>query len=159
MHQQTHLHGGLLLEEDNQNANRIQFRLEPNGAARDFEVATGDKFKGPITGVVGYSFQNYKIYVSLDEMKAAHSKGTATPEKTTIVKAEDKLTIASYNLENFSNNKTSTTNDKAQKLARAFATDMQSPDIVGVTEVQDNNGQSAGDSKANQSYERLDRSD
>lgn len=149
------LHGGVLYEKDNQNPNRVQFRLEPNGPGRDFEVATGDKFKGPITGVVGYSFQNFKIYVSLDEMKAAHTKGTATPEKTTIVKAEDKLTIASYNLENFSNNKTSTTDDKARKLARAIATDMQSPDIVGVTEVQDNNGESTGDSKADQSYARL----
>ncbi|SDM35810.1 hypothetical protein SAMN05518871_10129 [Psychrobacillus sp. OK028] len=149
------LHGGVLYEKDNQNPNRVQFRLEPNGPGRDFEVATGDKFKGPITGVVGYSFQNFKIYVSLNEMKAAHTKGTATPEKTTIVKADDKLTIASYNLENFSNNKTSTTDDKAQKLARAIATDMQSPDIVGVTEVQDNNGESAGDSKADQSYARL----
>ena len=91
----------------------------------------------------------------LDEMKSAHTKGTATPEKTTIVKAEDKLTIASYNLENFSNNTSSTSNDKASKLARAFAKDMQNPDIIGVTEVQDNNGESAGDSKANQSYERL----
>ena len=98
------LHGGLLFKEDDQNAERVQFRLEPNGPARDFEVATGDHFAGPITGVVGYSFQNYKIYVSLDEMKAAHSKGDATPEKTTIVKDADKLTIASYNLENFSNN-------------------------------------------------------
>ncbi|MCZ2257582.1 endonuclease [Sporosarcina sp. G11-34] len=149
------LHGGLLLEEGNFNADRIQFRLEPNGDARNFEVATGDTFNGTIKGVVGYSFQNYKIYVDLDEMKKKHSKGTATPEKTTIVKADDKLTIASYNLENFSNNKTSTTNDKAQKLARAFAKDMQSPDIVGVTEVQDNNGQSKGDSKANESYKRL----
>ena len=58
------LHGGVLYEEGNQNPNRIQFRLEPNGPGRDFEVATGDKFKGPITGVVGYSFQNFKIYVS-----------------------------------------------------------------------------------------------
>lgn len=149
------LHGGLLLEENNQNADRIQFRLEPNGTARNFEVATGDKFKGSIVGVVGYSYQNYKIYASLDEMKAKHSKGTATPEKTTIVKADDKLTIASYNLENFSNNKKSTTDDKARKLARAFASDMQSPDIVGVTEVQDNNGQDAGNSEASQSYERL----
>lgn len=149
------LHGGVLYEKDNQNPNRVQFRLEPNGPGRDFEVATGDKFNGPITGVLGYSFQNYKIYVSLNEMKAAHSKGTSTPEKTTIVKAEDKLTIASYNLENFSNNKTSTTDDKARKLARAIATDMQSPDIVGVTEVQDNNGESTGDSKADQSYARL----
>ncbi|MCK1995799.1 endonuclease [Psychrobacillus psychrodurans] len=149
------LHGGVLYEKDNQNPNRVQFRLEPNGPGRDFEVATGDKFKGPITGVVGYSFQNFKIYVSLNEMKAAHTKGNATPEKTTIVNAEDKLTIASYNLENFSNNKTSTTDDKARKLARAIATDMQSPDIVGVTEVQDNNGESSGDSKADQSYIRL----
>ncbi|WP_277586723.1 endonuclease [Psychrobacillus antarcticus] len=149
------LHGGVLYEKDNQNPNRVQFRLEPNGPGRDFEVATGDKFNGPITGVVGYSFQNFKIYVSLNEMKAAHAKGTATPEKTTIVKAEDKLTIASYNLENFSNNRTSTTDDKARKLARAFAIDMQNPDIIGVTEVQDNNGESSGDSKADQSYARL----
>ncbi|MBO0588978.1 endonuclease [Sporosarcina sp. E16_8] len=149
------LHGGLLLEENNQNADRIQFRLEPNGTARSFEVATGDKFRGPIVGIVGYSYQNYKIYASLDEMKAKHSKGSATPEKTAIVKADDKVTIASYNLENFSNNKKSTTDDKAKKLARAFASDMQSPDIVGVTEVQDNNGQDAGNSEASQSYERL----
>ena len=67
------------------------------------------------------------------------------------------MTIASYNLENFSNNKASneSPDSKAQKLARAFAKDMQNPDIIGVTEVQDNNGQSAGDSKANESYERL----
>ncbi|MDI2587546.1 endonuclease [Psychrobacillus sp. NEAU-3TGS] len=149
------LHGGVLYEEGNQNPNRIQFRLEPNGPGRDFEVATGDKFNGPITGVVGYSFQNFKIYVSLDEMKAAHTKGTAKPEKTTIAKSEDKLTIASYNLENFSNNTKSTSNDKASKLARAIANDMQSPDIVGVTEVQDNNGEDSGDSKADQSYARL----
>ena len=68
------LHGGVLFEKDNQNPNRVQFRLEPNGPGRDFEVATGDKFKGPITGVVGYSFQNYKIYVHLDEMKSCTYK-------------------------------------------------------------------------------------
>lgn len=149
------IHGGVLYEKDNANPNRIQFRLEPNGAARDFEVATGDKFKGPITGIVGYSYQNFKIYASLDEMKAAHEKGATSPETTKIEKAQDKVTIASYNLENFSNNKTSTTDDKARKLARAIAVDMGSPDIVGVTEVQDNNGPSAGDSKADQSYQRL----
>jgi len=149
------LHGGVLYEEGNQNPNRVQFRLEPNGPGREFAVATGDKFKGPITGVVGYSFQNYKIYVDLEKMKSAHKKGTAAPEKTTIEKAEDKLTIASYNLENFSNNTQSSSNDKAKKLARAFAEDMKNPDIIGVTEVQDNNGEGTGDSKANQSYERL----
>lgn len=147
--------GGVLLKKDVPNADLVQFRLEPNGAARDFEVATGDQFKGPIVGVVGYSFQNYKIYVGLEDMQTKFVKGKAVPEKTTIVKDNEKLTIASYNLENFSNNTKTTSADKAKKLARAFAVDMQSPDIVGVTEVQDNNGPDAGGPEANQSYERL----
>lgn len=148
-------HDGILLEKDNQNADRIQFRLEPNGAAREFEVATGDKFVGDIVGVVGYSYQNYKIYANLAAMQNAHVKGSVTPEQTHIVKDDKKLTIGSYNLENFSNNTKETSADKAAKLARAFVKDLQSPDIVGVTEVQDNNGASAGDAAANESYERL----
>lgn len=147
--------GGILLKKDAPNADLVQFRMEPNGPARDFEVATGDMFKGPTVGVVGYSYQNYKIYVGLDDMKAKFVKGKAVPETTTIMKDTEKLTIASYNLENFSNNTKTTSADKAKKLARAFAADMQSPDIVGVTEVQDNNGPDAGGPEANQSYERL----
>ncbi|HWL25754.1 MAG TPA: chitobiase/beta-hexosaminidase C-terminal domain-containing protein [Ureibacillus sp.] len=149
------LHGGVLFEENNANADRIQFKLYDNNEARNFEIATGDKFMGPIQGVVNYGFQNYKIYVDLEDMEAALVKGNTKPETTTIVKDEGKLTIASYNLENFSNNTKETSNDKAQKLARAFVKDMQSPDIIGVTEVQDNNGESAGNSAANESYERL----
>ncbi|WP_042471006.1 endonuclease [Bacillus ndiopicus] len=148
-------HGGMLLEKDNKNPDLIQFRLDPNGEARSFEVATGDKFVGDIVGVVGYSYQNYKIYTALATMQNAHVKGTVTPEQTHIMKDGKKLTIASYNLENFSNNTKETSADKAGKLARAFVKDLQSPDIVGVTEVQDNNGSSAGDSAANESYERL----
>ncbi|WP_036182191.1 chitobiase/beta-hexosaminidase C-terminal domain-containing protein [Ureibacillus manganicus] len=149
------IHGGVLLEENNANADRIQFKMYDNYEAREFEVATGDKFIGPIQGVVNYGFQNYKIYVDLEVMEAALVKGDAEPETTTIVKEEGKLTIASYNLENFSNNTKETSIDKAQKLARAFVKDMQSPDIIGVTEVQDNNGQATGNSAANESYERL----
>lgn len=149
------INGGVLLKEDNANADRIQFKLYDNDAARDFEVATGDKFEGPIQGVVNYGFQNYKIYADYEDMKAKHVVGAAEPETTTIVKDDNKLTIASYNLENFSNNTSETSNDKAQKLARAFVTDMQSPDIIGVTEVQDNNGQDSGNAEASESYERL----
>ncbi|MDF1510245.1 endonuclease [Robertmurraya sp. DFI.2.37] len=149
------IHGGVLYEEDDQNAHRIHFRLEPNGPARNFEVATGDRFNGPITGVVGYSYQNYKIYTSLAEMEDAFERGETEPETTSIVKDPRKLTVASYNLENFSNNISQTSNDKAQRLARAFVADMKNPDIVGVTEVQDNNGTLAGDSDASESYQRL----
>ncbi|WP_233713598.1 5'-nucleotidase C-terminal domain-containing protein [Lederbergia citri] len=146
------IYGGVLLTEDNANPDRIQFKMYDNDAARDFEVATGDKFTGPIIGFVNYGFQNYKIYVDLSIMKAKHVKGDTVPETTTIEKADDKLTIASYNLENFSSE---TSADKAQKLARAFVKDMESPDIIGVTEVQDNNGAKSGDAAADKSYKRL----
>lgn len=149
------IHGGVKLTEKNANPDRIQFKLFDNNAARDFEVATGDRFTGPIEGVVNYGYQNYKIYADYEYMRKKHVKGDTKPETTTIVKADDKLTIASYNLENFSNNEKETSNDKAQKLARAIVKDMQSPDIIGVTEVQDNNGSAAGDAKADQSYQRL----
>ncbi|WP_238600738.1 DUF6359 domain-containing protein, partial [Metasolibacillus meyeri] len=149
-------HGGVLLEKDSKNADIIQFRLEPNSAARQFDVATGDKFEGNIVGVVGYSFQNYKIYAPLADMQAVHVKGSVKPETTHIVKDMNKLTVGSYNLENFSNNKSKTSDEKAQKLARAFVQDLNSPDIVGVTEVQDNNGDTNnGIAAANESYERL----
>lgn len=147
--------GGILLKKDDANPERIQFRLEPNVEAREFDVATGDLFNGPIVGVVGYSFGNYKIQVGLDEMKSAFVKGDAKRETTFIQAEEDKLTIASYNLENFSNNIKETSDDKALKLAKAFVEELNSPDIIGVTEVQDNNGQSAGDAAADQSYQRL----
>lgn len=147
--------GGILLKKDDANPERIQFRLEPNVEAREFDVATGDLFNGPIVGVVGYSFGNYKIQVGLDEIKSAFVKGDAKRETTFIQAEEDKLTIASYNLENFSNNIKETSDDKALKLAKAFVEELNSPDIIGVTEVQDNNGQSAGDAAADQSYQRL----
>ncbi|MCM3315314.1 endonuclease [Rummeliibacillus stabekisii] len=149
------IHGGVLYTEDNANADRIQFKLYDNTQARDFKVATGDKFKGPITGVVNYGFSNYKIYADYEDMKAKLVEGDSKPETTTIVKEDDKLTVASYNLENFSNNTKETSEDKAGKLARAIASDMKNPDIVGVTEVQDNNGSTAGDAAADQSYKRL----
>lgn len=147
--------GGILLKKDDANPERIQFRLEPNAAARDFDVATGDRFNGPIVGVVGYSYGNYKIQAGLDEMKAAFVKGDAKRETTFIEAEEDKLTIASYNLENFSNNVKETSDEKALKLAKAFVEELNSPDIIGVTEVQDNNGEGTGDSAADQSYQRL----
>ncbi|MDT0735606.1 endonuclease/exonuclease/phosphatase family protein [Staphylococcus chromogenes] len=63
--------------------------------------------------------------------------------------------MASYNLENFSNNAYTTTNDKAEKLANGIVSHMKSPDIIGVTEVQDNDGSGKGGPAANESYERL----
>ncbi|UEX90564.1 endonuclease/exonuclease/phosphatase family protein [Staphylococcus ratti] len=148
--------GGILLKARNANGNRIPFKLyDDQHRARQFDVATGDQFKGPLIGYVNYGYQNYKINIDYDTMKKAHVKGHAQPVGTKFTPSKNKLTMASYNLENFSNNTNSTTNDKADKLAKGIVSHMKQPDIIGVTEVQDNDGGGAGGPEANQSYERL----
>ncbi|WP_420918097.1 endonuclease/exonuclease/phosphatase family protein [Staphylococcus succinus] len=147
--------GGIRLKESNQHGERIPLKIYDNKAARDFDVATGDKFKGPIIGYVNYGYQNYKLNVDFDEIKKAHIKGDTKPKATSLEPSQQKLNVASYNLENFSNNATSTTDDKAQKIAKGITENMKNPDIIGVTEVQDNDGPKEGGPKANESYERL----
>lgn len=147
--------GGVRLAESNQHGERIPFKMYDNNTARDFNVATGDYFKGPIIGYVNYGYSNYKVNVDLDDMKKAHVKGDAQPKPTSLEPNKQKLNVASYNLENFSNNPQSTTEDKAEKIAKGITTNMKSPDIIGVTEVQDNDGPNSGGPEANESYERL----
>ncbi|MGX5791748.1 endonuclease/exonuclease/phosphatase family protein [Staphylococcus equorum] len=147
--------GGVRLTENDQHGERIPFKMYDNHKARDFDVATGDKFKGPIIGHVNYGFQNYKLNVDLDDMKQAHVEGNTEPQPTSIESSNQKLNVASYNLENFSNNSSSTTEDKADKIANGITEHMKNPDIIGVTEVQDNDGPKEGGPEANKSYERL----
>lgn len=146
--------GGVLFGLNDPNAERVQFKLFGDNATK-YNVNTGDLFNGEITGVVGYGYSNYKIFTNIADMEKAYEKGTATPEQTTLKGKKQHVTVASFNLENFSNNVSETSNEKAAKLATSIAQSLNSPDIVGVTEVQDNNGSKAGDSKANESYERL----
>ncbi|MFO3701820.1 endonuclease/exonuclease/phosphatase family protein [Staphylococcus felis] len=155
---ETH-NGGLMLKPSQQNGQRIPFKLvDNNHKAETFDVKTGDSFKGPLTGVVGYGYQNYKVLIDTQDMKKAYQDSHHFPKGTTIEPSQNKLTVASYNLENFSNNTSSTSDDKAQKIAKGIVTHMKKPDIIGVTEVQDNNGPDEGNADADQSYQRLIRS-
>ena len=95
----------------------------------------------------------------LADVQAAFVEGETTPQVSKIEHNEDKLTIASYNVENFSANRSNreTPDEKAENIARAFVQDMDSPDIIGLIEVQDNNGQEEGpeDADASESLQRL----
>lgn len=152
--------GGVLISATDYNADRIHLKAfkENGNAATDFNVSTGDKFNGeqPIIGVVGYGFSNYKVYVDEAMLKAAFEAGNIQPEKTTIVADPKKLTIANYNIENFSANTSETSDAKAKLIAESFVKNMGSPDIIGIVEMQDNDGQTASNSSAaDKSYERL----
>lgn len=122
--------GALRIAADDYNPERIHLDLNNE----KFVAKTGDTFAGNVTGVVSYGYSNFKILV--DEIPELIDGGLKS-EETTLAGTKEGLTIASYNLENFS---TASGKDKTNRLAAGIVNGMKSPDIVGVTEVQDNDG-------------------
>lgn len=128
------LFGGLVLKDvDNLNPQRVLLAYGNPG----FEVNTGDTFEGDITGVVGYNNGNFKVIPangSLPKIKPVGNK----QEVTSITPEEDKLLVASYNIENYYPGVGAA---KTEKLAQSIANNLKTPDIVTVVEMQDSNGE------------------
>ena len=112
----------------------------PVTVGNKFVAKAKDYFNENISGVVTYRNKTYKIYPnSVPKIQ----DGGLKREVSKIYPAEDKLTIASYNIENFSaNNKghDETPEEKVDKIANSFIKEVHSPDIITLIEVQDNNG-------------------
>ena len=142
------LAGGLRISEKDYNPERLIIDIDDSS----FVTKTGDSFTGDITGVVSYGFSNYKIFSdreSLPDLK----EGNLKQENTKFKEHSKKLTVASYNVENFS---PKTGAEKTMKLAKAIAENLNQPDIVGLTEVQDNDGETnSGNTDASASYQAL----
>ncbi|MBT2687442.1 chitobiase/beta-hexosaminidase C-terminal domain-containing protein [Bacillus sp. ISL-47] len=124
--------GGLRITEDDFNPERIHIDMNNES----FVAKMGDSFNGNIQGVVSYGFSNYKV-LSDEAALPELVEGEVVREDTDIAPEEDKLTIASYNVENFSPKVDA---EKVARLAEAIAKNMKQPDIIGLTEVQDNDG-------------------
>ncbi|ANU18002.1 endonuclease [Planococcus maritimus] len=145
-----HKQGGILLEEDDFNPERVKIQT-----SEDLVAKAGDTFAEMPVGVLGYGFGNYQIWTDITKVPAIVDGGTR-PEETWIENADDKLTVAAYNVENFSADPSHTTNEKAQRIAESFVNDLNSPDVISMIEVQDSDGPIAsGNSDATASYERL----
>lgn len=140
--------GGLKYTETDANPERMHLLIND----KDYVVKTGDSFNGSVTGVVSYSFSNYKILTNKDQLPALVDGKTAR-EVTSLKKDHKKLSIASYNVENFS---TKTPDSKVQKIAESIITNLKEPDIIGLTEMQDNDGETdSGITNANESAKIL----
>lgn len=124
--------GGLRISEGDFNPERITIDMNDES----FIAKMGDQFKGSIKGVMSYGYSNYKVLTKKTDLPALE-EGTNAREITSIVPAADKLTVASYNVENFSPKVDAA---KVNKLAEAVVKNLKSPDILGLTEVQDNDG-------------------
>ncbi|AUD14561.1 MULTISPECIES: DUF6359 domain-containing protein [unclassified Planococcus (in: firmicutes)] len=145
-----HKQDGILLEEDDFNPERITVTTGEGVVAK-----AGDTFAEAPVGVLGYGFGNYQIWTDETEVPEIVDGGTE-PEQTWIENADDKLTVSTYNVENFSADPSHTSDAKAQRIAESFVNDLNSPDIIAMVEVQDSDGPIASkDSDATASYERL----
>ncbi|WP_053781662.1 S-layer homology domain-containing protein [Paenibacillus xylanivorans] len=144
--------GGLILRgdgagefESSLNTQRLFINKKPSQA-----VTTGDKFTGPINGVLSYSGSNYKVTLEGD-LPPITSSGLQQAT-TSIEPQQDKLTIATFNVENFSKKDAT----RGNKIGKIIVNNLKSPDIIGIMEVQDNDGATdSGNTDASESFKTL----
>ncbi|WP_424094491.1 hypothetical protein [Moorena producens] len=105
-------------------------------------ISTGTLL-GHVTGVVSYSFGNYEVLID-EPLTPQGNIGITTPETTTVVGDSDQLTIASYNVLNLDPNDADGDTDIAdgrfELIANQIVNNLATPDIIGLQEIQDNDG-------------------
>lgn len=139
------LNGGVAIAADEFNPERIEF---DGGIDETFIPAVNAGARmGAATGVIGYSFGNYEVV--LTEAVTA-TDVTITPETTDLVGANDQLTIATYNVLNLD-----PSDGTFPQLAEHIVTNLGTPDIVALQEVQDNNGTGGGVVAADRTFQAL----
>ncbi|MEH2176851.1 choice-of-anchor I family protein [Nostoc sp.] len=141
--------GGSLISASDFNPERIQID-DLNNALVLPEVNVGTQLSN-IVGVVDYSFNNYEVLVSAAPTVVQNSN--IQKEVTNLTSTTDKLTIATYNVENLDPGDDPT---KFNNLANRIVNNLKSPDIISLEEIQDNNG-ATNDSvvDANTTFQKL----
>ncbi len=93
----------------------------------------GDSLDGEVTGVLDYTFGNFKLYVAAlpTVVPGGITRETSTPADA------DELAVATYNVENLSPADDQT---KFDELATGIVDGLAAPDVVTLEEVQDNTG-------------------
>ncbi|MFD5915727.1 endonuclease/exonuclease/phosphatase family protein [Kitasatospora sp. NPDC058201] len=128
--------GGVLYESyDEPNVGRLMVQQQAPVAQQPFPVANvGDVLTGETTGPLDYnSFGGYTLVAgTLGALQDNHLQ-----REVTTPAADRELSIATYNVENLA-----ATNPDAKfaELAQAVVTNLRSPDILALEEIQDNNG-------------------
>ncbi|WP_270164520.1 S-layer homology domain-containing protein [Paenibacillus sp. SYP-B4298] len=113
-------------------------------------VKTGDRFAAPITGVLTYASGNYKLQP--DGNLPGVVPGGLEQATAAIAFDKDKLTVATFNLENFSKKDA----ERALQIGDIIVKRLHAPDVIGVMEVQDNDGPTdSGTTAADESFRTL----
>ncbi|YAL84546.1 endonuclease/exonuclease/phosphatase family protein [Dermacoccaceae bacterium W4C1] len=94
---------------------------------------TGDTLPGTTVGVMDYSFGNFKLLLTETPQ---HRSGGVTRD---VAKPQNKrdLSVATFNVENLAPSDSAT---KFSRLATQITTNLRSPDVLTLEEIQDNSG-------------------
>ncbi len=125
--------GSLVIREGDFNPERLF--IDDALVSSEPDVNVGDAFTQPITGVVDYGFGNFKIFNTTPLPPVV--PGSLLSETTSLTGTENRLTVATFNLENLAPEDGP---EKFQGLAQQIVHNLGAPDILAVQEVQDNNG-------------------
>ncbi|MEL6682961.1 MAG: endonuclease/exonuclease/phosphatase family protein [Pseudomonadota bacterium] len=159
--------GTLNISPEDFNPEKVQIDWDFGLDAIDANVGTTFE---DITGVVSYDFGNFQINPT--EQLVVVEDSTLEPEVTELSGSENQLTIASYNVLNLDpvfEDQALTNNGEARNvdddlgngrfdaIAEQIVTNLGSPDIIGLQEIQDNTGGETGDGviSASETFETL----
>ncbi|MFJ9705654.1 endonuclease/exonuclease/phosphatase family protein [Streptomyces sp. NPDC101234] len=123
--------GSLYASYDDQNTGRLQ--IQSLGSTADFPPANvGDTLTGTTTGPMDYNqYGGYTLVAS----QLGTLKSGGLERETTKKQSRGELAVATYNVENLD-----PSDATFDKHAAAIVNNLQSPDIVSLEEIQDNNG-------------------
>jgi hypothetical protein len=107
----------------------------PAKAMPDMNV--GDQLTSPVVGPLDYTFSNYKIQATTT---SAFTSG-GNPREVTPSPKRREITVATFNVENLAGTDSQA---KYDHLASLIVTNLRAPDILGIEEVQDNDGAAGG---------------
>ena len=125
--------GGLALGDGDFNPERVLVDARLLGRAPKADV--GDRFSGPIVGILGYDRGNFKVLATGSFPRV--SPASFPEDITTLAADENHLTIATYNVLNLS---PATPAARLSRLAQSIVRNLRSPDILALQEIQDDSG-------------------
>ncbi|MEV5966431.1 lamin tail domain-containing protein [Kribbella sp. NPDC051952] len=138
--------GGILLQKADSNPERV---LLDDVLVPIPDAKTGDKLAGVVKGVLDYSFGNFKFLPTVTPTVV----DGGVKRETTKASSPVQVSVATFNVENLD---PSDGPAKFDGLAQAVVTNLRSPDILGLEEVQDNDGATnSGTTAANLTLDTL----
>ncbi|MEW5869395.1 MAG: endonuclease/exonuclease/phosphatase family protein [Chloroflexota bacterium] len=125
--------GSIVIRPDDYNPERIIVTDVLYGSTPFLD--SGAQFTGPIIGVIDYSYRNFKLF---NTVALPPYSDNLEAETTSLTPTSEQLTVATYNVENLDPGDPDT---KFAAHAQQIVVNLGAPDIIGVEEIQDNNGE------------------